>query len=466
MEPHELGESGRGSARPGATPPDGESGAGRPRLTLRARDAVAITVGIVIGAGIFRTPSVIAGAAGSEAAMLAAWAAGGLLSIVGALCYAELAAAYPHAGGDYHFLGRAFGPRLAFLYAWARLAVIQTGSIALLAFVFGDYAARLAGLGPSASPFLAALAVALLTAINWAGIRKAAGTQNWLTAVELLGLVLVIVAGLLIAPAEPVAHPAPVQTNIGLVMVFVLLTFGGWSEAAYISAELRDVARRIAPVMVGSLMLVTLLYLLANLAYLRVLGLGGLAASETVAADLLDRAFGAPGLLLMSALVAIATLTSANATMITGARSAYALGEAHRPLAWLGRWNSRTGTPGTAVLVQGAAALLLVAIGSLTRDGFETAVAFTAPVFWFFFLLVGVSLFVLRRRDPAAPRPFRVPLYPLLPLIFCATTFYLLYSSIAYTGVGALFGIIVLVAGAVPLLAVERRSRGADTRAP
>ena len=199
MEPHQDVESGGGAP---ASAPDGAFGVSRPGPTLRARDAVAITIGIVVGAGIFRTPSVIAGAAGSEAAVLAAWVAGGLLSIVGALCYAELAAAYPHAGGDYHFLGRAFGRRVAFLYAWARLAVIQTGSIALLAFVFGDYAARLTGLDPAA---LAALAVVALTALNWAGIRKTAETQNWLTLIELLGLVLVIVAGLIIAPAEPVA---------------------------------------------------------------------------------------------------------------------------------------------------------------------------------------------------------------------------------------------------------------------
>jgi basic amino acid/polyamine antiporter, APA family len=461
MEPHQDVESGGGSARPGASAsasvPDGAFGASRPRPVLRARDAVAITIGIVVGAGIFRTPSVIAGAAGSEAAVLAAWVAGGLLSIVGALCYAELAAAYPHAGGDYHFLGRAFGRRVAFLYAWARLSVIQTGSIALLAFVFGDYSARLAGFGPAASPAFAALAVVALTALNWAGIRKTTGTQNWLTMIELLGLVLVIVAGLMIAPAEPVAPAAPVATNIGLIMVFVLLTFGGWSEAVYLSAELRDVTRRVAPVMVGSLALVTILYLLANLAYLRVLGLGGVAATETVAAEILDRALGAPGVLLMSALVAVATLTSANATLITGARTAYAIGEAHPPLAFLGRWNPRTGTPGIAVLAQGAAALLLVGVGSLMRRGFETAVEYTAPVFWFFFLLIGVSLFVLRVRDPAAPRPFRVPLFPLLPLIFCATTLYLLYSSVAYTGAGALFGILVLVAGAVPLLVIDRR---------
>jgi basic amino acid/polyamine antiporter, APA family len=435
---------------------EGERGAGGPGPSLRARDAVAITIGIVVGAGIFRTPSVIAGAAESQAMVLAAWAAGGLLSIVGALCYAELAAAYPHAGGDYHFLGRAFGSRFAFLYAWARLSVIQTGSIALLAFVFGDYASRLAGIEPTGSAACAGLAVIALTALNAVSIRKSAGTQNWLTALELLGLALIIVAGLFIAPAEPSPPATRTPSNIGLMMVFVLLTYGGWSEAVYVSAELRDVRRRIAPVMVGSLVAVTVLYLLANLAYLRVLGLGGVAASETVAADVLARALGAPGALLISSIVAIAALTSANATLITGARTAYAIGAAHPPLALLGRWNPRTGTPTTAVLLQGAAALVLVGVGSLTRKGFETAVEFTAPVFWFFFLMTGVSLFVLRRRDPAAPRPFRVPLYPLLPLIFCATAAYLLYSSIAYTGAGALFGIAVLAAGLVPLVALHR----------
>ena len=412
-----------------------------------------------MGAGIFRTPALIAGIAESEAAVLAAWAAGGLLSIVGALCYAELAAAYPHAGGDYHFLHRAFGRRIAFLYAWARLTVIQTGSLALLAFVFGDYAARLAGFGPVGSAVFAGLAIVALTAINIVGIRASAGTQNWLTAVELLGLALVIVAGLLIAPAEPVAPAGSASSNIGLIMVFVLLTYGGWSEAAYVSAELRDVGRQIAPVMVGSLALVTVLYLLANLAYLRVLGLGGVAVSETVAAEVLDRAVGEPGALLMSAMVAVAALTSANATLITGARTAYAMGAMHPQLALFGRWNPRTGTPTMAVIGQGAAALTLVAIGSVTRKSFEIAVEFTAPVFWLFFLLTGVSLFVLRARDPSAPRPFRVPLFPLPPIIFCATAAFLLYSSLAYTGVGALLGIGVLVLGGAPLWIVERHPR-------
>src|SRR5690554_5098504 len=148
------------------------AGAALPRPVLRPRDAFAITVGIVVGAGIFRMPSLVAGASGSELVMLSAWLVGGALSIIGALCYAELATTYPQAGGDYNYLRRAYGPRLAFLYGWARLAVIQTGSVALLAFVVGDYMAQIFDFGPGSSPLYAALAVVALTAVNWLGIRQ------------------------------------------------------------------------------------------------------------------------------------------------------------------------------------------------------------------------------------------------------------------------------------------------------
>ncbi|HLM52902.1 MAG TPA: APC family permease, partial [Pseudoxanthomonas sp.] len=220
----------------------------------------------------------------------------------------------------------------------------------------------------------------------------------------------------------------------------------------YVTAEVKN-ARRVMPrILVGSLAAVAVLYLLVNLAYLRALGLGGIAGSETVAADAMQAVFGAPGAAAISALVVAAALTSANATLITGARSAYAAGRDFPALAWIGRWDQRSGSPRTAMLVQGALALLLVGLGALARDGFRTAVEYTAPVFWLFFLLVGLSLFVLRRRDPQAPRAFRVPLYPLLPLLFCATSAYLLYSSLAYTGIGALVGVAVLAVGGVLLL--------------
>lgn len=435
----------------------GTVGSGGLRETLGVRDAMAITVGIVVGAGIFRTPSLVAGAADSSAGVLLAWAAGGMISLVGALCYAELASAYPHAGGDYHYLGRAFGRKLAFLYAWARLAVIQTGSVALLAFVFGDYASQLLDLGPFSSALYAAGAVVAITAVQWIGVRAGAGTQAWLTLAEIVGLCAVIVAGLLIAPAAAPAPPPSETTAFGLMMVFVLLTFGGWNEAAYVSAELKDARRRMAPVLVASLLLITALYLLANAAYLRALGLAGVAGSDAVAADLMRLAFGAPGATLVSLFVAVAALTSANATVFTGARTAWALGRDHPRLAALGRWDERAATPRNGLLLQGAAALALVGLGAFARDGFQLAVEYTAPVFWGFFLLVGVALIRLRMIEPHAERPFRTPLYPLLPGVFIVTNAYLLYSSLAYTGRGALLGLAVLAAGGLLLIPLRTR---------
>lgn len=431
-----------------------------PRATLGVVEAVAITVGIVVGAGIFRTPSLVASSAASEAHILWAWVAGGVISLIGALCYAELASAYPSAGGDYHFLTRAFGRRLAFLYAWARLSVIQTGSIALLAYVFGDYASQIVSLGPYSSAIYAAGLVVLLTAVNWIGVHAGARTQNVLTVVEMIGLATVVIAGLVIAPAsEVVAAPPSEVTAIGSIMVFVLLTFGGWNEAVYVSAELRDARRRMAPVLVFSLVLITLLYVAANAAYLRALGLAGVAGSKAVAADVMNLAFGPVGAALISVMIAVAALTSANATMFTGARTAYALGRDFPVLSVLGRWRERGQTPGNALLLQGGASLLLVGLGAFARDGFQLAVDYTAPVFWLFFLLVGLSLFVLRRRDPDTPRPFKVPLYPVLPLIFCATNAYLLYSSLAFTGKGALVGVAVLAVGGLLLIPLRANQK-------
>jgi len=437
----------------------------RPRPTLGLLDAIAIIVGIVIGAGIFRLPSLVAGAAGSEAAVIAVWVAGAAVSLIGALCYAELATTFPSAGGDYHFLTRAYGKNLSFLFAWARVAVITTGSIALLAFVFGDFMSRLFALGPYSTPIYAVALIAALTVINAAGIRKGALTQNWLTLLEVGGVVLVIVAGLVVA--APAAPAAPAATSgaagaswggIGLAMVFVLLTYGGWNEAAYISAEVKGARRNIARALIWSILVIAALYLLANLAMMRGLGLEGMAKSQAVAADLLERAWGPAGAVLISIMVAISAVTSANATIIVGARSNYALGCDWPMLSFLGRWNERAGTPTTALLVQSGVALALVALGTATAKGLETMVEFTAPVFWFFFTLAGASLIVLRVREPDVPRPFRVPLYPVLPLVFCACTAYLLYASLAYTGWGARIGVAVLAVGAV-LLAVNLRYR-------
>ncbi len=451
-------------------------GRGAPAPTLTLRDAVAITVGIVVGAGIFRTPSLVAANAAGEGAALLIWLAGGAVTLVGALCYAELATAYPHAGGDYHYLTRAYGKPLAFLYAWSRVAVVQTGSVALLSFAVGDYASQLLSLGAYSSSVYAALVVVALTALNVAGVRQGSGAQNWLTAVEVLSLILVIVAGLAVAaPDVPAAAAAPpgaregAGASLGLALVFVLLTYGGWNDAVYVSAEVDDPRRNFARALLLSIGVITGLYMLVNWAYLRGLGLEGLAASDAAAADLMRRAAGEGGARLVSLLVAVSALTSANATVITGARTNYALGRDFRLFDFLGRWHERAHTPTNALLAQGAVALVLVFAGSLAREGFASMVEYTAPVFWLFFFLAGLSLIVLRVGEPGAERPFRVPLYPLTPLLFCAACLYMLQASLAYTGAGALAGVLVLLAGVPVLLLARLRQRprpgGRDERA-
>lgn len=430
----------------------------RPQPVLTVSGVVGLTVGIVIGAGIFRTPSIVAANASAEWVVLLAWILGGVISLVGALVYAELATTYPDAGGDYHYLSRAFGPWIGFLFAWARLTVVQTGSIALVAFVFGDYVTRLLPLGPYSSPIYAALLIGVLTAVNIMGVRESSRLQNVLTSFEVLGVTLVIVAGLFfVTPFGELGAAAPTSTapatsSFGLMMVFVLLTYGGWNEAAYVSAELRDVGRNMARALAVSLLTVTALYVLANWAYLRALGLWGTSGTDQVAAEVMFRAFGLPGVAVISALVALSATTTANASIFTGARTSYALGLDDAWFRWLGRWDAGKGTPVHALVVQALVAFALVVLGTLTRRGFETMVEYTAPVFWFFFLLTGLALFVLRAREPQRPRPFRVPFYPLPPALFCLTSAYLLYSSLAYTGVGAVVGVVVLFIGALVLL--------------
>jgi len=424
---------------------------------------VAIIVGIVVGAGIFRTPSMVANVAGDAGWILVLWLAGGMVSLIGALCYAELASAYPHAGGDYHFVTRAYGRNLSFLYAWARATVINTGSIALLAFVFGDYMSLLVSLGPHSSALWAALLVVVLTAINLASLKASSRAQNLLTMVEVLGLVAVCLAGVAAGPAAtsaPLFAMSPPLGLLGLAMVFVLLTYGGWNEAAYISAELRGGHRAIVGTLVASVLIITVLYMAVNLALVAGLGVPALAQSKAAPADLLARAFGPWAGQALSIVVALAALTSINATMLVGARTNFALGQDWPALRYLGGWNSARGVPTAAFVVQCAIALALIAFGAFQKDGFEAMVEFTAPVFWGFLCLVGIALFVLRLRDPDAPRPFRVPLYPLTPAVFVAVCAFLLYSSITYaTSRSAIHvSLLVMAVGVVAWLTTRMRS--------
>ncbi|WP_043812568.1 APC family permease [Rubrivivax gelatinosus] len=430
------------------------------------RHAVAVCVGMVIGAGIFKTSPMVAASLTSDTAVYAAWVLGGVLSFVGALCFAELASAFPDPGGDYHFLRLAYGRRVGLLFAWSRFAVIHSGSMALLAFVFGDYLDQLAHLGPYGSAVFAAAVIVVLLLLNLRGIRVGVGTQ--------LGLMLLVVSGLLavgaagavlawqgVAPATPLTAAAGAgRPAWGEALVFVFLAYGGWSDAATLSAEMRDTRRGIVQALLLGLTLVAALYLLANWAFLRGLGLAGMAASSAPAADLLRRAAGPWGEAAIVGVVAVTSITVMNAVLIAGARTTYAAMRdlpRHTPL---GDWDARRGTPRAALLALGAVALALVGLGTATRGGFATMVDYLSPVYWFFLLLSGGALIVLRRRRPEAPRPFRVPLFPLLPLLFMSGSAYLLWSSLVYVKAGAVAGLVVLAVGGLLLWPLLRPGRG------
>jgi amino acid transporter len=451
---------------------------------LSVADAVSIIVGIVIGAGIFETPPFILGNVSGPGMAMAVWALAGLLSLNGALCYAELATTYPRTGGDYVYLTRAYGPGVGFLFGWAQLAVILTANIGMMAYVFAQYAVKLWDGRPGTEWAWAALAVLALTALNLLGVVFGKHTQNLLTAAKVLGLAGVLAAGFL-APGsaqQPSGQPPDASfKTFAFAMVLVFITYGGWNDAAYVAAEVRDGRRNIPRALVGGILAITLIYLLVNAAYLWSLGFDGARNSHAVAADVLQKAVGSWGARAISLLVMVSALGAANGLILTGSRVCSALGADHPIFARLGRWHHRTSTPRTALLVQAVISLgMIAAVGTPPgraaldhvfraaglrveswegRSGFETLLRCTAPVFWFFFLLTALSLFVLRARDRGLKRPFQVPLYPLLPAVFCATCAYMVYAGIEYAGKFGLIGGLLLVAG-LPLYAVSRRLAG------
>jgi amino acid transporter len=397
---------------------------------------------------------------------------GGGLSLIGALCYAELATAFPNVGGEYHYLRRAFGDGTALLFGWSRAMVIQTGSIASLAYVLGDYMSAVVSLGPHSSAFYAGLSVLALTWINAEGVRPGMGIQNLLALAKLGSLVAIGVAGmaLLGRGGDGGADGVPVSGSLGLALVFVLYTYGGWNEVAYISAEVRDRPRGLVKALVGSIGILTAMYCFVNGAYLWGLGLEGIRSSEVVAASLLEQTGVSWGRLGISVLIVIAALGAINGTIITGARTLYAMGRDFPLFASLGQWEAGRETPRRALWVQMGVVLALIGFGAWKRHGFEAMVAYTSPVFWFFFLLTGLTLFIFRATDPQTPRPFLTPFYPLPPLIFCAVGVYMLHSSLAYAAsvtVGNMvkLGIGVLLVG-IPLLLWTRKATLAQTVEP
>mgnify|MGYP000868656640 FL=1 len=435
-----------------------ESGAQQPGRTYSIYDSIAVVVGIVIGAGIFQFPTLIAMNIASGWWLAAVWLLGGLVSFVGVLGYAELACAHPDAGGDYHFLSRGLGEKPAFVFAWTRMTIIQPGSIAMMAFVVGGELTRYWPLGAHSDALWAAVVVLALTGLNVAGVKSSNATQKALTAAILSGLLVVFVLGAFVAGTPPAPLPGAsgggvggqTMAGFGMAMVFVLLTFGGWNEAAYISAEIRNPERNIVRSLLAGIAVVTVVYLLVNFALFHALGLSGM-RSFSAYHDLVGGTLGDGFGVLMALLILSAALSTANVTILTGARSNYAFGRDFRLLPFLGRWDGGRGAPVAALLFQAGVALALVGLGAYYKKGLQAMVGYTSPAFWFFFLLTGFSLFALRQKEPERPRPFRVPLYPLTPALFVLFCAFMLHNSLTYTGSGAWVSVAVMATGALAL---------------
>ena len=307
--------------------------------TLGLWDAISIIIGIVVGAGIYETAPFILSSVGSPGATLALWGLGGLISLIGALCYAELATTYPRIGGDYVYLTRAYGRGVGFLFGWAELSCIMTGSIGMMVYIFAHYAGRLFSVPANQQYWLAAGAVVVLSGLNLLGIAVGKGAQNILTLAKVLGIGAIFLAGLLYGSASHLteAHSLLSKPDYRLAMILILYTYGGWNDAAFVAAEQRNQRRNIPLALILGTLLVTIIYLLINVAYLLVLGFEGAAGAKEIAADVLERLAGVHGDRLMCALVMVSSLGAANGLILTGSRIHAALGRDHPLFAALGK---------------------------------------------------------------------------------------------------------------------------------
>jgi len=352
-----------------------------------------------------------------------------MLALCGALCYAELAFAYPAEGDDYVYLSRAYGGLVGYLFGWSQLGIVRPGDIALMAFVFGRYLEVLYAPFAGGRVAYAALAVLTLTGVNILGVRQGKWTQNLLTAAKVLGVGLIVLAGFLGDAPPASAHTGSLSTSgLRLALILVFFTYGGWNEMAYAAGEVKLPERNTVRALSLGALIVMLLYLSVNVAFFRALGFARVSRSEAVAVDTVARLLPDSASRLVAVLICISALGAANRLTFTGPRISYALGMEHPVFAPLGRWSARLGTPARALAIQGFLSLLIIVLAG----NFISAILYSAPVVWGFFLATATSVFVLRRKDRGLPRPYRIYGYPVVPGIFVAFCGFMLYASLTY----------------------------------
>jgi len=388
-------------------------------------------VGGIIGGGIFRTPATVAQRLGTPDLVLLAWVLGGIVALIGAFCWGELGQRRPRAGGGYVYLRETFGPLSAFLYGWTLVLVIATGAIAAVAVTFADYTLALLGVPHRFSVPLAVAAIVFLAGINYGGVRPAAITQNIFTILKLTALAALIAAGILLTIPTASYRPLPPSTvgagALGSALVPVLFTYGGWQQTNFIAEEIIEPERNLPRALVLGVTIVVAVYLLTNLAYLRVLGYAGLAASTAPAADTMRAVLGPAGGKIIAAGIALSTFGFLNLVILVTPRVLQAMaadGVFFRRFAVL---HPAYQTPTAAIVALAAFAVLLTLTGT-----FGQLVDYVTFGDWIFFGLTAACLFVYRFREQGAGsrEHFRVPGYPVTVIIFVLVAAYVVFSSI------------------------------------
>ena len=444
-------------------PPDISAPSGRTELArqLSLTDSIAIVAGCMIGGGIFLVPNLVARSLPSMPMIMTVWLLAGVVSLVGALACAELGAAFPATGGQYVFLREAYGPAAAFLCGWSLFTVARSAQVAWLAVVFSIYAGYFVPLGSFSKPLSLAV-LALFTWVNYRGVKFGALVQNSFTLVKIVGILVIVAGAFLLGghTAQNAMSAAAAQhvsgnslSSFGVALVACLLSYDGWVQLSFVAGEIRNPERNVLRALTCGTLLVGALYLLANIAYIQVLTIPAIAASEHVGADAAASVFGAAGGTVVSLLILVSVLGTLNGCFMTTPRVYFAQaadGLFFRKFAEIHPMNR---TPGFAVLAQGLWSAVLILSGT-----YESLIDYALFGLWVFYGLMIAAVIVLRRTRPDLTRPYRMWGYPLTPLAFLAVTLWFLINMLVARP-GASFASLGLMLTGVPAYFLWQRRR-------
>jgi basic amino acid/polyamine antiporter, APA family len=415
-------------------------------------DATLIVIGIVIGSGIFLLPNLIARSLPSGPGIVAVWIGTGVLSYFGALAYAELGAMMPATGGQYVFLREAYGPLCAFLCGWVFVLAVLPGGIAFLAVGFSIYLDRFIPLNPAMRNVASIALVAVLSAVNYVGVAESAWTQRIFTSLKIGGLVVVIGMAMLASPHAAQAVPTPVSySGIGIAMTACLLAYNGWSYVSFVAGEVKQPERNLPKALAVGMWVVMALYVFANVAYLHVMTVGEIAGTERVGAAVAERTMGPADGTVLAAIVLLSIIGAVNGCILTGARVPFAQARDGYFFSRFGRIHPRFATPAFAIVIQALWTAVLILTGS-----YETLVSYTLISAWVFYTLSVAAVWVLRRRKPDVPRPYRMWGYPVTLWLFVGVSVWFLID--AFINQPKTSGIALAIAAAgIPFYFVWRR---------